>query len=399
MRLFPSRPATRRARLLWGGLAATTAALLAVLGLVAADRGGTAHGGRLTVTATACGHPAGHLAAGPVAFDVTDRAPGFVQVYLVSPDGSLAYAEIPWLASTHTLPLTGTLGAGRYAVRCVLSDGTVRTSRPFRVTGRTAGALPGYRPLPDLELTSAVQAYRTWVGAALPGLVRDAHTLAADLDRGDLRAARADWLTAHLDYERLGAAYGSFGDFDAALDGAPGGLPKGTADPSWTGFLRIEYGLWHGQPAGALRPLGRRLVDDAEALVKDFPSEDIDPGNLPLRAHEILENALEFQLGGRRDFGSHTVLATLDANVQGTAEVLDVLAPLVTARDPALLTGARAGLAALRDALAAARAHTGDWPAPAVLAPADRAALQARLDAVLEQLARVPDLLAPRSAA
>ncbi|WP_051951830.1 EfeM/EfeO family lipoprotein [Actinacidiphila yeochonensis] len=399
MRPFPRRPATRRVRLLLGGLAAVLAGLLSVTGSTVLGQGGGSHGGPLTVTASACGSPARHLAAGPVAFEVTDRAPGFAQVYLVSQDGALAYAEIPWLASAHTLPLTGTLGAGRYAVRCVLSDGTVRTSRPFQVTGRTTGALRGYRPLPDLQLTPAVQRYRAWVDAALPGLVRAARTLSADLDRGDLRAARADWLPAHLDYERLGAAYGSFGDFDGALDGAPGGLPKGTADPSWTGFLRIEYGLWHGQSAAGLRPLGRRLVSDAEALAKDFPSEDIDPGNLPLRTHEILENALEFQLSGRRDFGSHTVLATLDANAQGTGEVLAVLAPLITPRDPGLLARSRSGLTALRSALAADRARAGGWPAPAALPTAERAGLEARLDGLLEQLARVPDLLASRSSA
>ena len=46
---------------------------------------------------------------------------------------------------------------------------------------------------------------------------------AADLknaiDRGDLAAARSAWLPAHLQYERLGAAYDAFG-----LGTAPDGV-------------------------------------------------------------------------------------------------------------------------------------------------------------------------------
>ena len=36
---------------------------------------------------------------------------------------------------------------------------------------------------------------------------------------------------------------------DDAIDGSPDGLPDGVNDPSFTGFYRIEYGLWHGQSA------------------------------------------------------------------------------------------------------------------------------------------------------
>ncbi|MBF9069590.1 EfeM/EfeO family lipoprotein [Streptacidiphilus fuscans] len=357
-----------------------------------------------------CGAPPTSLAAGPVAFAVTDSASTFVTVYLTDPGGDRAYAEIRWLGPRHTLPLTGSLAAGRYALRCVFSDGPVVSSPTLAVTGSASGTLTGYAPMPDLALAGAVASYRAWVQAALPGLLAAAQTLDADVARGDLASARADWLPAHLDYERLGAAYNSFGDFDASIDGRADGLPQGTATSGWTGFFALEQGLWHGAPASALRPLTQHLVSDVQGLIADFPSEDTDPGDLPLRAHEILENGLQFQLSGHADYGSGTTLATLDANVQGTQEVLSLLAPLLRERAPGLLDGVDQQLAQLRVQLAACRTGSAsgtsagsnsgagaDWTPAASLDRDRRERLDGALGALLEQLSEIPNLLAPRT--
>ena len=52
------------------------------------------------------------------------------------------------------------------------------------------------------------------MAAGLNTLAGQAGALAADVRGGNLGAARTAWLTAHLTYERLGAAYDAFGDFD-----------------------------------------------------------------------------------------------------------------------------------------------------------------------------------------
>lgn len=249
----------------------------------------------------------------------------------------------------------------------------------------------------DKELTGPVNAYRAYVSAALPKLLAAAQTLDADVARGDLNAARTDWLPAHLDYERLGAAYNSFGDYDDALNGMANGLPQGVDTPSWTGFFALEYGLWHGWSTDRVRALSQQLVTDAGNLIDDFPSEDTDPGNLPLRAHEILENALQFQLGGIADYGSGTTLATLEANIQGTEEVLGTIAPVVRELDGGLVDRLNSQLAAYESEVASYRATDGSWTAPAKLSTAQRQKLDADLGALLEQLAILPNLLTPRN--
>jgi high-affinity iron transporter len=250
--------------------------------------------------------------------------------------------------------------------------------------------------MPDLDLQTPVRAYTAWVESQLPRLLADCRTLDADVASGDLAAAEHAWLTAHLDYERLGAAYNAFGDFDGEIDGMANGLPDGTSDSSWTGFFATEYALWHGAPAADVRKLTKSLVSNVAGLRQDLPSEEVDPGDLPLRTHEILENALQFQLTGTADYGSGTTLATIYANAQGTAELLSILSPLIDRSDPRLLASAREALSELQQALTADSNADTSLPASA-LSTAQRQRLDADLGQLLETLSGVPALLYPRT--
>ncbi len=197
--------------------------------------------------------------------------------------------------------------------------------------------------------------YQKWVAAQLPGLVRDTAALQAAVDRGDLAAARTAWLPAHLDYERLGAAYGTFGDLDDSINGTTKGLPDGLTDPGFTGFHRLEYGLWNGQSAAVLKPVADKLSQDVRSLQTQWRTAQMDPLMLGLRAHEIVENAIQFELTGRTDYGSGSNLATAQANLQGTAEALTLLHPLLATRMTTLpqinadMTATEAELAKLGD--------------------------------------------------
>ncbi len=242
---------------------------------------------------------------------------------------------------------------------------------------------PAARPSPrSLSLIHPLAAYRTYVGQGLATLVGQTRTLDHDIEGGHLDRARTDWLTAHRTYASLGAAYGTFEDFDQKIDGRPDGLPGGVRDKDFTGFLRLEHGLWNGEPAKDLRAPARQLAGAAAGLQKAFPAQAFDPGDLPLRAHEILENTLQFELTGDTDQGSGTGLATADANLAGTRELLTVLKPLLTSRAPRLLPTVDADIARLQKLL-----------------DADRQRIDGATGQLLEDLAPVPDLLEIRKSA
>ncbi|MGW7257333.1 iron uptake transporter permease EfeU [Streptomyces sp. NPDC054834] len=318
------------------------------------------------------------------------------EVYLIDPATGAVYGEIEGLAPGTTRDLVATVAGGSYAWRCVPTGGRAVTSKAVSVTG--GGAAKAVVPVSESDLAAPLKAYKAYVNQGLATLVTQTRKLDDDIDAGHLGRARADWLTAHRTYASLGAAYGTFEDFDQKIDGRPDGLPNGVRDKDFTGFLRIEYGLWHGRSAKDLRTPARQLAEAVAGLAKAFPGQKFEAGDLPLRAHEILENTLQFELTGDTDQGSGTGLATADANLAGTRELLTVLKPLLTSRAPKLLPTVDADIAQLQKLLDAAH-HDNGWTPVDRLAPADRQRLNGATGQLLEDLAPIPDLLEIRKSA
>lgn len=309
-------------------------------------------------------------------------------VTLVDPATGAVYAEMETLAPGTTRPLRVTLGAGVYAFRCVQDGPSGPITGPAtRISGPGPGG-PGVVPVASTDLYAPLRAYSAYVRAGLDRLAARTDAVRAAVDAGDLAAARAAWTPAHLAYERLGAAYGAFGDLDGRLDGRPDGLPGGVHDPGFTGFHRVEYGLWHGERASSLAGPADRLARDVRRLRAAFPDERIEPLDLSLRAHEILENTVEFQLTGTADQGSGTSLRTAAANLDGTRAVLDALRPLLRSRLPGL-----PGVDAWMGRLAALLKGRSDVRE---LSRADRERLDGTAGELLERLAPIATICAPR---
>jgi high-affinity iron transporter len=251
-----------------------------------------------------------------------------------------------------------------------------------------------YPPVTGDEMAAAVQLYRARATDLLAVLARDTDTLAAAIQQdGSTPATKALWLQAHLDYIRLGAAYGTFGDLDTKINGAPNGLAGGVDDPGFTGFGRLEHELWETPVPGDLATVAAQLAGDVHDLVAQFPSEGTDPHDLPLRTHEILENGLQFELTGIDDHGSHTTLATLRADVDATEVVLDAIRAPLVARAPALYTKVAGDLATLATAIDQFRNDDGSWKALNDLTLVQRQLVDGAVSQTVEDLAPVPDVL------
>ncbi|MEU7876100.1 EfeM/EfeO family lipoprotein [Dactylosporangium sp. NPDC049140] len=269
-----------------------------------------------------------------------------------------------------------------------------RATRYIRVAISSPCLDLGAPPLPPVlaqDLASALGAYEEYAAARLAELAGDVTALRAAVVGGDVARARAAWLVARMRWARVGAAYGTFDDLADAIGGLPVGPPD-PGDPDFTGLHRIEYGLWHGEDPARLLTVVDGLAADVGRLRDTLHEVLPAPADLPLRAHEILEDALRDELTGLTEFGGGAGLAATWAGVDATAALLDLLAPLLDARRPALRPAIRTGLDALRQALQPARSGEA-WSAPDAVAPPVRRRIDAALGGVLETLAQVPGLL------
>ncbi|MGW7522278.1 iron uptake transporter permease EfeU [Streptomyces sp. NPDC054783] len=393
----PKAGRPERRRPVWVVPAAVVAVPAVIAGLVVAlSRPKPAGDQTVAVSETECGKGFTAPKPGRQTFQMQNTGGKTSEVYLIDPSTSAVYGEIEGLAPGTTRDLVATVAGGTYAWRCVPTGGKAVTSKPVTVSG--GGAAKPVVPVSEQDLAAPLKAYKTYVEQGLDTLVTQTRTVDDDIEHGHLDKARTDWLTAHRTYASLGAAYGTFEDYDKKIDGRADGLPDGERDKGFTGFLRLEYGLWHGRSAKDLTGPARQLAADAAGLRTAFPSQDFDPGDLPLRAHEILENTLQFELTGDTDEGSGTCLATADANLAGTRELLTVLRPLLTSRAPKLLPTVDADIARVQKLLDAA--HDGThWTPVDQLAATDRQRLNGATGQLLEDLAPIPDLLEIRKSA
>lgn len=389
---------SQRRRPVWVVPVAVVAVPAVVAGLIVAiSRPKPASSETVTVSETECGKGFTAPDTGRQTFQMHNTGDKTAEVYLIDPATNAVYGEVEGLAPGTTRDLVATVAGGSYAWRCVPTGAKAVTSATVHVSGG-GGAVKAVVPVSENDLAAPLKAYKVYVDQGLATLETQTRQLGTDIAGNHLAKARADWLTAHRTYSSLGAAYGTFEDFDQKINGRADGLAGGVGNKDFAGFHRIEYGLWHGQSAGELKVPAQQLAAAVVGLRKAFPTQDFDPGDLPLRAHEILENALQFELTGDTDEGSGTNLATVDSNLAGTRELLTVLKPLLTKESPKLLPGVDADIARLQKLLDSA--HRGDsWTPVEQLDRATRAQLNGATGQLLEDLAPVPDLLEIRKSA
>ncbi|MEV8544887.1 iron uptake transporter permease EfeU [Streptomyces sp. NPDC051572] len=391
-------PLSSRRRPVWVVPVAVVAVPAVVAGLVVAfSRPKPASSETVAVSETECGKGFTAPDTGRQTFQMHNTGDKTAEVYLIDPATNAVYGEVEGLAPGTTRDLVATVAGGSYAWRCVPTGAKAVTSATVHVSGG-GGAVKAVVPVSENDLAAPLKAYKAYVDQGLATLITQTRQLSDDITGNHLAKARTDWLTAHRTYSSLGAAYGTFEDFDQKINGRADGLAGGVGNKDFAGFHRVEYGLWHGQSAGELKVPAQQLAVAVVGLRKAFPTQDFDPGDLPLRAHEILENALQFELTGDTDEGSGTNLATVDSNLAGTRELLTVLKPLLTKESPKLLPGVDADIARLQKLLDSAH-QGGSWTPVEQLDETAKARLDGATGQLLEDLAPVPDLLEIRKSA
>jgi iron uptake system component EfeO len=384
-RRFASRAVRYAATLTAVGL------LTGCAGTSAASKAGTVAENVVTVSGTICGTGWRHPAAGLQTLQIHNAWTGPLDVALVGASSGAVYARIESLGPGTTQPMQVDVGSGAYAFQCEGYNAPNVVGRTIVVPGHVRGGV-GILPVSYTQMETVTDEARAYITSGLAALARQLTVLATDVRTGDLAAARTVWLTTHLAWERLGSAYGMFGDYDDMIDGLPFGLPGGVHDPGFTGFYRLEYGLWHGQSAAELTGPAAQLEVDVRSLIPAYQGMLLPPaqtlGDLALRTHEVLENAMRFQISGQADFGSGTTLATTAAALDATRAQLKMLYPLLVSRYPDL-PALESWLNRLQNLIDAEKTSHG-WTPASQLTTTQRQMIDAAAGQTLELLSALP---------
>ena len=376
-------------------LLATVWAALAAAGVTACGGGSAQPGNVITVSGNQCGGAWSVPGPGWHTLEISNQGTGGAEIDLVNPANGAVYVEIENTGPGTVNPITIDFGSGNYALLCLFSDVNPMRGTTVTVAGHATGT-PAVLPVTSNDLIPLAKAYQAEEETAIKVLARQTAALDAAVRGGNLTTARRDWLTAHLQYETLGDAYDAFGNFDTEIDGRADAT--GVSGRQWTGFFRLEYGLWHGQSLASLVPVADTLNKNVGQLVIWWPTQEVPLIDLGRRAHEVIENALEFQLTGHDDYGSGSTLGSTVSAVTASRALLALLHPLIAPRDTAL-PSVYDGLTRLQSLLDKERRPGGWWVPVASLPVAGRQAIDAACGQVLQELAPIASITEPRNTA
>jgi high-affinity iron transporter len=274
------------------------------------------------------------------------------------------------------------------------------TSSVSATAGRTNAAIAPIAPIAPIQLYPPLAQYRLYVDRLLARLRPQLRALRTAAASNNQATAEQDWVAAHASWLEIGQdddAYGAFGQLGEQIDGPASGLPGTTSNPGFTGFHKVELDLWRKHNTAAAAADTAKLVSlvgqlTPATVAKDLPTSARALDSWVLRCHEIMEDALRDSLSQDDDYGSDSDLASLAADVTATREMLAVLAPLIAARVPEIVTQGSTDLSAIDDAIQAAGGPVAGRSLTA-LPQRKRQAIDQATGAALEILAPVSELM------
>ena len=384
------RPAARTVRTAVP-VALSLAAALALTGCAdkpTATAGSTAAGGAggpITVSATdtACTLSATTAKAGTLTFQVTNSGSKVNEFYLYA-EGDRIVSEVenitPGLSRELKVEITE---PGTFTTSCkpgMVGDG-IRGA--FTVTGTAA------KGSADSKVAKAITDYRAFVASEADEFVAGTKEFVAAVKAGDVAKAKSLYAQARHPWEAIEPVAESFGDLDPKIDGREDVIADGMA---FTGYHRLEKDLWKDglqKDSGAIAD--QLLADVTEIAAK---SKTVEPTALSIAggAKALLDEVATGKITGEEERYSHTDLWDFDGNLEGSRQALAVLRPVIVERDPALQKALDADFEELSSLLA--KHNTGaDYTSYTALTQADIKALTVSLDALSEQVSKVPGVV------
>ena len=290
------------------------------------------------------------LPAGRATFEIHNASSRPIEWEIL--DGVMVVEERENIAPGFHSLLTARLKPGTYEITCGLLSNPRGT---LVVTPSAESEAERARP-PVTAFIGPLSEYKVYLATQSGALAKAAGTLEAAVRAGDAEAAKAAWLAARLPYKRIEAVTGRIADLENAIDPVSDYLEQRERDPAFTGFHRIEYGLWGQGTVEGLLPVAEKLAADTAVLKDRLKALKLQPEDLAGTAERQARRLGEGQVRDGENRWAFSDPAELEANLDGMEKSVLLLRPLVADAAPEVAAAIDAGLAAVRAALAELKA-------------------------------------------
>lgn len=244
-------------------------------------------------------------------------------------------------------------------------------------------------PVQPLDLVQPISDYKLYVVEGADRLAAETARFTAAVRAGDVKTARDLYAPARTHYESIEPIAELFSDLDGTIDSRADDHEKHEADDGFTGFHRLEYGLFARNSTEGLAPFADGLDKDVADLKGRIGGLTVPPDKMVGGAAALIEEVAATKITGEEDRYSHTDLYDFDANVNGAQKIFDLLKPLTARADPDLTDKIQGNFATVDSILAHYKTADGGFESYEKLTEADRTALKGPVTALAEDLSKL----------
>lgn len=238
---------------------------------------------------------------------------------------------------------------------------------------------------PSLDLVGPLSDYKIYVAENTAKLVEDTEAFTAAIKAGELDKAKALFAPTRTSYEKIEPIAELFSDLDVSIDARADDFEKAEADDGFTGFHRIEYGLWEKGSTEGLDKYADKLLSDVKVLNDRINGLTFPPEVVVGGAAALMEEVAATKISGEEDRYSRTDLWDFDANFAGSQKIYELLKPLIAKQDAEFVTKVDGNFAAVDEVLAKYKDGEG-YVSYEKLSDADRNLLSSKVNTLAEDL-------------
>ena len=250
-------------------------------------------------------------------------------------DGVLVVEERENIAPGLSQVINATLAPGDYAITCgLLSNprGTLHVT-PTAESEARANARPSM-----VAFIGPLSEFRVYLSSQGSALIKAVDALSQAIAADDLVQAQALYIPAREAYQRLAPAAQRLAELDNAINARADYFEKREQDPGFTGFHRLEYGLFDQRSTQGLIPVAQQLQANTIQLKQQLLAQSLPPEQLVSIVARTLHNLADTRANsGEEERYSHIDLSGFVANLEVARKVVDLLRPLLARKNADLL--------------------------------------------------------------
>ena len=239
-----------------------------------------------------------------------------------------------------------------------------------------------------MALVQPITEYKLYVARSLAELVKETQAFTAAVKAGDVAKAKALFAPTRTHYEKIEPIAELFSDLDGSMDSRADDHELAEKDPGFTGFHRIEYGLWIENSTAGLEPYADQLMADVDALNSRITALVFPPDVVVGGAAALMEEVAATKISGEEDRYSRTDLWDFQANADGSRKIWELFSPLLT-DDGTFVDKVNANFATVDTILAGYKTQDGGFEGYEKLTDADRVKLSGAVNTLAEDLSQL----------